>query len=83
MSIVEKVKNIVSLQLGVEPEKIEDNLSLIDDMGADSLDSVEIIMALEDEFNIVIKTDNLGVDTVAEIVALIEDCQKHQSQQGG
>lgn len=83
MSIIDKVKSIVSLQLGVEPEKIQDDLSLIDDLGADSLDSVEIIMALEDEFNIVIKTENLEVDTVAEIASLVEECQKHQTQQGG
>ena len=48
--IGERVKKIVVEHLGVEPEKVVDNASFIDDLGADSLDTVELVMALEDEF---------------------------------
>jgi acyl carrier protein len=48
--IGERVKKIVVEHLGVEPEKVVDNASFIDDLGADSLDLVELVMALEEEF---------------------------------
>ena len=48
--IGERVKKIVVEHLGVEPEKVVDNASFIDDLGADSLDTVELVMAFEEEF---------------------------------
>ena len=48
--IAERVKKIVVEHLGVEAEKVADNASFIDDLGADSLDTVELVMALEEEF---------------------------------
>jgi acyl carrier protein len=49
-SIEERVKNIIVEQLGVKPEQVVPAASLIDDLGADSLDTVELVMALEEEF---------------------------------
>ena len=48
--IAERVKKIVVEHLGVDPEKVTENASFIDDLGADSLDTVELVMALEEEF---------------------------------
>lgn len=52
--ISQRVKNILVEQLGVLPEIITDDAAIIDDLGADSLDLVELIMAFEDEFDILI-----------------------------
>lgn len=49
--IAAKVKNIIVEQLGVNAEEIKDEASFIDDLGADSLDTVELVMALEEEFS--------------------------------
>ena len=46
----ERVKKIVVDHLGIEPEKVVENASFVDDLGADSIDSVELLMAFEDEF---------------------------------
>ncbi|HRJ54227.1 MAG TPA: acyl carrier protein [Candidatus Thiothrix moscowensis] len=48
--IEERVKKIVVEQLGVDPEEVKNSSSFIDDLGADSLDTVELVMALEEEF---------------------------------
>ncbi len=50
--ISEKVKKIVVEHLGVEADKVVDSASFVDDLGADSLDTVELVMAFEEEFNI-------------------------------
>lgn len=55
--IADRVKKIVVEQLGVEEGKISENASFIDDLGADSLDTVELVMAFEEEFNIEIPDD--------------------------
>jgi acyl carrier protein len=71
--IAERVKKIVVDHLGVDAEKVVEGASLIDDLGADSLDTVEIVMAFEEEFGIEIpesKADELT--TVAEIIAYVE-----------
>ncbi len=52
MSVAEKVKDIVVEQLGVNREEITPEASFIDDLGADSLDTVELVMALEEEFGL-------------------------------
>ena len=51
-SIESRVKQIVSEQLGVKEQEISNTLSFVEDLGADSLDTVELVMALEEEFNI-------------------------------
>ena len=48
--VIERVKKIVAEQLGVEESEIKDDSSFVDDLGADSLDTVELVMALEEEF---------------------------------
>ena len=49
-NIIERVKKIVAEQLGVNEEDVKDNSSFVEDLGADSLDTVELVMALEEEF---------------------------------
>ena len=56
--IADRVKKIVVEHLGVEEDKVTENASFIDDLGADSLDTVELVMALEDEFGIEIPDED-------------------------
>ncbi len=63
----DKVKKIIVDQLGIEEEKVTPEASFIDDFGTDSLDLVELIMALEDEFNIEIP------DNAAEQISTVND----------
>ncbi len=65
--IAERVKKIVMDHLGVDEAKVTDNASFIDDLGADSLDTVELVMALEEEFGCEIPDD------VAENILLVKD----------
>ena len=68
MSDIElRVKDIVSKHLDVETDKIAANASFIDDLGADSLDQVELVMAFEEEFNVEIPDD------AAEKIATVKD----------
>ncbi|MGY9014448.1 MAG: acyl carrier protein [Rhodospirillales bacterium] len=55
--VAERVKKIVVEHLGVDDAKVVDNASFIDDLGADSLDTVELVMAFEEEFNCEIPDD--------------------------
>ena len=50
MSVEERVKNIIVTQLGVKADEVKNESKFIDDLGADSLDTVELVMALEEEF---------------------------------
>ena len=56
--VAERVKKIVVEHLGVEPDKVVDSANFIDDLGADSLDTVELVMALEEEFGIEIPDED-------------------------
>ena len=58
MADVAKIKAIVAEQLGVEEAEITDDASFVDDLGADSLDTVELVMALEEEFGIEIPDED-------------------------
>lgn len=72
--IFEKVKNVIIEQLGVAENNITMEASFIDDLGADSLDIVELIMALEEEFDIEIPdSDAEKVVTVGDVVEYIKD----------
>lgn len=72
--IFEEVKAIIVEQLGVEEEKITMEASFIDDLGADSLDIVELIMALEEEFDTEIPdADAEKVVTVGDVVEYIKE----------
>ena len=55
--VADAVKKIVVEHLGVEPDKVVENASFIDDLGADSLDTVELVMAFEEEFGVEIPDD--------------------------
>jgi acyl carrier protein len=68
--IGERVKKIVVEHLGVEPEKVVDSASFIDDLGADSLDTVELVMAFEEEFGCEIPDD------AAETILTVGDATK-------
>jgi len=71
--IFEKVKEIIVDELGVEASEVTLEANLNDDLGADSLDAVELIMALEDEFEIKVSDEAAqGFKTVQEIVEYIE-----------
>jgi acyl carrier protein len=58
MSVEERVKNIIVEQLGVEATQVVETAKFIDDLGADSLDTVELVMALEEEFSIEIPDED-------------------------
>lgn len=73
MSIEAKVREIIVDQLGVEPDQVTDKASFLDDLGADSLDTVELIMAFEEEFDLEIPDDEAEkITTVGETIAYIE-----------
>lgn len=72
--IMEKVKKIIVEQLGVSETSVTDEASFIDDLGADSLDIVELIMALEEEFDIEIPDSEAEkVATVGDVVEYIKN----------
>ena len=72
--IFEKVKGVIVEQLGVAENSVTEEASFIDDLGADSLDIVELIMALEEEFDIEIPdSDAEKVVTVGDVVEYIKD----------
>lgn len=74
MEIFDKVKEIISSELNIDSNKITQEANLRDDLGADSLDAVEVIMALEDEFSITIDDDTAqSFKTVGDLVNYIEN----------
>lgn len=71
--VADRVKKIVVEHLGVEADKVGDNASFIDDLGADSLDTVELVMAFEEEFGCEIPDDAAEtIQTVGDAVKFIE-----------
>ncbi len=70
MSIEERVKKIVAEQLGSGEDEISNESSFIDDLGADSLDTVELVMALEEEFDLEIPDDD--AEKIATVQAAID-----------
>jgi acyl carrier protein len=72
-AVADKVKAIVAEQLGVKEEEVTDTASFIDDLGADSLDTVELVMALEEEFGVEIPDEDAEkMATVGDAVRYIE-----------
>ena len=67
----DKIKKIIVDHLGVDAEKVTDEASFIDDLGADSLDTVELVMAFEEEFDCEIPDD------IAEKIITIKDAVEH------
>ena len=72
-NIQERVKNIIDEQLGVEADQVKPEAQFVNDLGADSLDTVELIMALEEEFDIEIPDEKAEkIKTVGEAIEYIE-----------
>lgn len=72
-SVEEKVKKIVVEQLGVKEDEASNDASFVDDLGADSLDTVELVMAFEDEFNIEIQDDQAEkITTIQQAIDFIK-----------
>ena len=70
--VADRVKKIIVDQLGVEEELVTPEASFVDDLGADSLDTVELVMALEEEFNIEVPEEDLeGIETVGQAYDLV------------
>jgi acyl carrier protein len=77
MSVEDKVKSIIVDQLGVKAEEVTSTASFVDDLGADSLDTVELVMALEEEFGIEIPDEDAEkMTTVGEAVKYIGEKTK-------
>ena len=72
-SIEERVKKIIVEQLGVADDQVTPDASFVDDLGADSLDTVELVMALEEEFDVEIPDDQAeNITTVKDAVGFVE-----------
>lgn len=76
MSLQPKIKDIIVEQLGVDPERVKPEASFIEDLGADSLDIVELIMAMEEEFSIEIPDED------AEKLKTVNDVMKYVDTKG-
>ena len=75
-TIEERVRNIVIQQLGVSDAEVKDDSSFVDDLGADSLDTVELVMALEEEFDLEIQDEEAErITTIKEAVDFINQKQ--------
>ena len=74
MAVEEKIKSIIAEQLGVKPDEVTPQACFIDDLGADSLDTVELIMALEEEFGVEIPDEDAEkMATVGDAIKYIEE----------
>ena len=71
--MLDKIKSIVVDQLGVDEDQVTEDASFVDDLGADSLDTVELIMAFEEEFDIEIPDEDAQkIKTVTDVIEYIE-----------
>ncbi|EFL92104.1 Acyl carrier protein [Candidatus Regiella insecticola LSR1] len=75
-TIEERVKKIIVEQLGVKDEEVVNNASFVDDLGADSLDTVELVMALEEEFDTEIPDEQ--AERITTVQAAIDYITSHQ-----
>ncbi len=76
-SIEQKVKDIIVEQLGVNPDQVTPDAKFIEDLGADSLDTVELVMALEEEFGQEIPDEEAEkLQSVGDVIKYIEDTQQ-------
>jgi len=77
MSVEVKVKEIIAKQLGVDKEKVTSEASFVEDLGADSLDTVELVMAFEEAFNVEIPDED------AEKILKVQDAVKYIDSKSG
>lgn len=79
MAVAEKVKKMIVEQLGVSEAEVIPEAKFIDDLGADSLDIVELVMALEDEYGIEIPDEDAEkIETVGDAIKYIEEHMKKE-----
>ncbi len=76
--VADRVKKIIVDQLGVEEETVTPEASFVDDLGADSLDTVELVMALEEEFGIEIPDED--AEKITRVKEAIDYIEKHQGK---
>ncbi len=75
--VFEKVAGVIAEQLGVSKDMVKMESNILEDLGADSLDVIEMLMTLEEEYGITIPDEKINqVKTVGEICSLIENCKK-------
>ena len=76
MSVEKRVKDIIIEKLGVAPESVTSEATFVEDLGADSLDTVELVMAFEEEFNIDIPDEDAeAIKSVEDTVRYVEEHQ--------
>jgi len=75
-SVADRVKKIIVDQLGVEEELVNSEASFVDDLGADSLDTVELVMALEEEFGIEIPDED--AEKITRVKEAVDYIEKHK-----
>jgi acyl carrier protein len=80
MSVAEKVKSIIVEQLGVEADEVTPSASFTDDLGADSLDIVELVMAFEEEFGIEIPDE--AAEKISKVQEAVDYIEAHQGTSG-
>ena len=73
MQIIDKVKEVIAKQLRIDISEISDDSAVVEDLGADSLDIVEMLMTLEDELDIIIPDDATGLRTVKDVADFIDN----------
>ena len=74
MSVAERVKQIIVEQLGADENQVDPSASFVDDLGADSLDIVELVMAFEEEFSVEVPDEDAEkLQTVGDVVKYIEE----------
>lgn len=72
--VLEKIKSILSSQFGIDEDQISENTDVVNDLGADSLDVVELMMSIEDEFGLMIEDEEIAeMKTVGDVVNYIEN----------
>lgn len=77
MNTIEKVKKLIAEQLCISVDDIKDDANIIEDLGADSLDVVELLMTFEDEFKVSIPDDRLEeLKSIPQIVKIIDEFSK-------
>lgn len=77
MSVAERVKQIIVEQLGVDENQVDPSASFVDDLGADSLDIVELVMAFEEAFDLDIPDEDAEkIKTVGDAIKYIEEKKK-------
>jgi acyl carrier protein len=79
MSVEDRVKSIIVEQLGVDAEEVTSEASFVEDLGADSLDTVELIMAFEEEFGVEISDDE--AEKIRKVRDAVEYIDKHTKAQ--